>query len=132
MVFSRNCAIIENILGAENVLEDPQSSTEEILQAILYEQAYTKDPTSRIEEILIAILNGTECEITDPRSENEEILLYVLNKSIYEGTPTSYMATLLQLWSKQEADPERFRFPFKIEEGHPVEMSVVEDESSGE
>ena len=124
MVFSRNCAILENILGAENVLDDPQSNVEEILQAILYEQAYTKDSTSRIEEILIAILNGTECDITVPRSENEEILLYVLNKSIWEGTPTSYMAELLQLWSKQEADPERFKYPFAINEGEPVEMSV--------
>lgn len=127
MVFSRNCAIIENILGAENVLDDPQSNVEEILQAILYSEAYTKDPTSRIEQILIAILNSDECDITVPRSENEEILLYVLNKAIWEGTPTSYMATLLQLWSKQEADPERFKFPFKIEEGSPVEMSVLEE-----
>ena len=125
MVFSRNCAILENILGAENVLDPPQSNVEEILQAILLEQTYTKVATSRIEEILIAILNGTECAITVPRSENEEILLYVLNKSIWEGTPTSRMAELLQLWSKQEADPERFAFPFAISQDG-VEMSVEE------
>ena len=132
MAFSRNCAILENILGAENVLEDPQSNIEEILQAILNTDTYDKDPVSRIEEILIAILNGEECEITDPRSENEEILLCVLNKEIYDGEPTSYMAELLQLWSKQEADPDRFKFPFRIAQGNPVEMSVVEDENSGE
>lgn len=125
MTFSRNCAILENILGADNILDDPQSSTEEILQAILNKDSYDKDPTSRIEEILLAILNGTECDITIPRSENESILLYVLNKAIWEGTPTSYFAQLLQLWSKQEADPERFAFPFAIsEEG--TEMSVEE------
>lgn len=123
MVFSRNEAILENILGAENVLDPPQSNVEEILQAILYEETYTKTATSRIEEILIAILNGTACEITVPRSENEEILLYVLNKAIWDGTPTSRMATLLQLWSKQEADPARFKFPFAISQ-NGVEMSV--------
>ena len=75
MVFSRNCAILENILGADNVLDDPQSSTEEILQAILDEETYDKDPTSRNEEILIAIANNDECEITVGRSETEKILL---------------------------------------------------------
>ena len=125
MVFSRNEAILENILGAENVLDSPQSNVEEILQAILLEKTYTKAATSRIEEILIAILNNDECEITVPRSENEAILLYVLNKSIWEGTPTSRMATLLQLWSKQMADPERFAFPFAVSQDG-TEMSVEE------
>lgn len=124
MVFSRNAAILENILGAENVLDPPQSNVEEILQAILYEEAYEKAATSRIEEILIAILNGTECDITVPRSENEAILLNILNKSIYEG-PTSgnRIPELLVLWSKQEADPARFKFPFAISQDG-VEMSV--------
>ena len=126
MVFSRNVAILENILGAENVLDPPQSNIEEILQAILLEKTYTKSATSRIEEILIAILNGTECEITVPRSENEAILLNVLNKSIYEGPVSdNEIPKLLVLWSKQEADPERFRFPFAISQDG-VEMSVVE------
>lgn len=125
MAMSRNEAIIENILGADNVLVDPQSRIEEILQAILYEDEYTEQPESRIEKILIAILNETECDITVPQSENEAILLYILNKAIWEGNPTSRMATLLQLWSKQEADPERFAFPFAISHDG-VEMSVVE------
>lgn len=130
MVFSRNCAILENILGADNVLDDPQSSTEEILQAILDEETYDKDPTSRNEEILIAIANNDECDITVGRSETESILLCVLAKEIYEGTPTSYFAELLQLWSKQVADPDKFAFPFRIRVGHPVEMS--EEQSGGE
>lgn len=125
MALSRNEAILENILGADNVLVEPQSNIEEILQAILYQDQYTKEPESRIEEILIAILNGTESEITIPLSENEEILLYVQNKAIWEGTPTSRIATLLQLWAAQEADPERFKFPFAISRDG-VEMSVVE------
>ena len=127
MVFSRNVAILENILGAENVLDPPQSNIEEILQAILLEKTYTKSATSRIEEILIAILNGTECEITVPRSENEAILLNVLNKSIYEGPVSdNEIPKLLVLWSKQEADPERFRVPFAISQDG-VEMSVAEE-----
>ena len=126
MVFSRNAAILENILGAENELDDPQSTTEEILQAILYQDTYEKDATSRIEEILIAICNNTECDITVPRCENEAILLNVLNKSIYEGSVTdNTIPKLLVLWSKQEADPERFKFPFAVpKEG--TEMSVEE------
>ncbi len=126
MVFSRNAAILENILGAENELDDPQSTTEEILQAILYQETYEKDATSRIEEILIAICNNTECDITVPRCENEAILLNVLNKSIYEEPVTdNTIPKLLVLWSKQEADPERFKFPFAVpKEG--TEMSVEE------
>ena len=127
MVFSRNAAILENILGAENVLDAPQSNVEEILQAILLEKTYTKAATSRIEEILIAILNGSECDITVPRSENEAILLNVLNESIYEGPVSdNEIPKLLVLWSKQEADPERFRVPFAISQDG-VEMSVAEE-----
>ena len=39
---SRNEAILQNILGADNVLGDPQSRIEEILQAILYGESYTE------------------------------------------------------------------------------------------
>lgn len=124
MTFSRNCAILENILGADNILDDPQSSTEEILQAILNEETYDKDPTSRNEEILIAIANNEECEITTGRSETETILLCVLGKEEYKGTPTSYFAELLQLWSKQVSNPSKFAFPFRINEGHPIELST--------
>lgn len=123
-VFSRNCAILENILGAEHILDDPQSTTEEILLAILNHTEYTKSATSRNETILLAILNNTECSITVPRSETEAVLLYVLNKAIYDKPVTSYFTQLLVLWSKQVADPERFAFPFAINE--PVEMSVEE------
>jgi hypothetical protein len=37
-----------------------------------------------------------------------------LNKAIYDDEVHSRMAELLVLWSKQEADPERFKFPFAI------------------
>ena len=131
MAFSRNEAILENILGANNVLVEPQSTIETILQAILNNETYEEEPNSRIEYILICICNQTECEITVPRSENEAILLNVLNKSIYEGPVSdNRIPKLLVLWSKQEADPERFKFPFAISQDG-TEMSV-EDESGGE
>jgi hypothetical protein len=52
----------------------------------------------------------------------------VLNKSIYEGPVTdNTIPKLLVLWSKQEADPERFKFPFAIPKTG-TEMSVEVDE----
>ena len=45
---SRNEAILQNILGANNVLGDPMSRIEEILQAILNGTEYNKEPKSRI------------------------------------------------------------------------------------
>jgi hypothetical protein len=79
-----------------------------------------------MEEILLAILNGTTIE-AEAQSEIEAILLNITNKSIYEEVPTSRIAELLILWSKQEADPERFKFPFRINQGEPVEMSIVSE-----
>ena len=124
LAFSRNVEILENILGAEHVLPEPVEPVETILQAILNHETYEGEPNSRIEYILICICNSEECEITVPRCENEAILLNVLNKSIYEG-PTSgnRIPELLVLWSKQEADPARFKFPFAISQDG-VEMSV--------
>ena len=115
LVFSRNVEILENILGAEHVLPEPVEPVETILQAILNHETYEGEPNSRIEYILICICNSEECEITVPRCENEAILLNVLNKSIYEGPVTdNTIPKLLVLWSKQEADPERFKFPSRM------------------
>ena len=50
---SREEAILQNINGAENVLEPPQSRNEEILTAILDDTEYNKPPESRIEGLLI-------------------------------------------------------------------------------
>lgn len=126
LAFSRNVEILENILGAEHVLPEPVEPVETILQAILNHETYEGEPNSRIEYILICICNSEECEITVPRCENEAILLNVLNKSIYEGPVTdNTIPKLLVLWSKQEADPERFKFPFKLPEAGK-EMSVEE------
>ena len=126
LAFSRNVEILENILGAEHVLPEPVEPVETILQAILNHETYEGEPNSRIEYILICICNSEECEITVPRCENEAILLNVLNKSIYEGPVTdNTIPKLLVLWSKQEADPERFKFQFAIPKDG-TEMSVEE------
>lgn len=126
LAFSRNVEILENILGAEHVLPEPVEPVETILQAILNHETYEGTANSRIESILVAICNRTECDITVPRCENEAILLNVLNKSIYEGPVTqNQIPQLLVLWSKQEADPERFKFPFAIPKDG-TEMSVEE------
>ncbi len=126
LAFSRNVEILENILGAEHVLPEPEEPVETILQAILNKETYEGTANSRIETILIAICNGTECDITVPQCENEAILLNVLNKSIYEGPVTdNTIPELLVLWSKQEADPERFKFPFAVPKDG-TEMSVEE------
>lgn len=126
LAFSRNVDILENILGAEHVLPEPEEPVETILQAILNKETYEGTANSRIETILIAICNGTECDITVPKCENEAILLNVLNKSIYEEPVTdNTIPKLLVLWSKQEADPERFKFPFAIPKDGK-EMSVEE------
>ena len=50
---SRNEAILQNIMGANNVLPLPQSRIEEILFAKLTGAAYTEAPQSRIENLLI-------------------------------------------------------------------------------
>ena len=126
LAFSRNVDILENILGAEHVLPEPEEPVETILQAILNKETYEGTANSRIETILIAICNGTECDITVPQCENEAILLNVLNKSIYEEPVTdNTIPKLLVLWSKQEADPERFKFPFAVPKDG-TEMSVEE------
>lgn len=53
---SRNEAILQNILGADNVLLPPQSRNEAILQNILGADNVLLPPQSRIEELLMQLL----------------------------------------------------------------------------
>jgi hypothetical protein len=46
---------------------------------------------------------------------------------MYDEEVHSRMSELLVLWSKQEADPERFKFPFKLPEAGK-EMSVEQED----
>ena len=52
---SRNEALLQNILGAENELPEPMSRNEKILHAILGEDIPLDPPQSRIEELLLEI-----------------------------------------------------------------------------
>lgn len=47
---SREEAIMQNILGASNVLEPSESNIEEILKSILYDTPYTKEAEFEIEK----------------------------------------------------------------------------------
>lgn len=94
---SRNEAILQNILGADNVLVAPQSRIEAILQAILNDSSYDADALSRMEELLLAIKNGTSWDKT-PISRNEEILVAKLNGETYDKAPQSRIEELLIEW----------------------------------
>lgn len=94
---SRNEAILQNILGANNTLVEPQSRIEAILQAILYDQPYTDPAMSRIEELLLAIKNGGTWD-KQSISRNEAILKAKLNGETYEEEPQSRIEELLIEW----------------------------------
>lgn len=97
---SRAEAILQNILGANNVLVPPEAPVEEILQAILYNTPYTKEAETRIEEILLAIKNnGTYDE--EAQSRDEEILISKLNETAYTKDAESRIEELFILWAAQ-------------------------------
>lgn len=97
---SRAEAILQNILGANNVLVPPEAPVEEILQAILYNTPYTKEAETRIEKILLAIKNnGTYDE--EAQSRDEEILISKLNETAYTKYVESRIEELLILWAAQ-------------------------------
>lgn len=80
---SRVEAILQNILGADNVLVPPQSRVEAILLAILNNTEYIHpgDP-SRVEEILLAIKDGGSYD-KKALSRVEDILIHKLNDEEY-------------------------------------------------
>ena len=94
---SRNEAILQNLLGANNKLEEPQSRVEAILQAILGGQEYTEEAMSRIEELLLCILNNEDTDMV-PVSRNEEILIAKIKGNSYDKEPQSRIEELLIGW----------------------------------
>ena len=74
---SRNEALLQNILGAENELEAPQSRNEKILHAILGEDIPLDPPQSRIEELLLEIKEQGIGGLT-PYHVSDEYTLYGL------------------------------------------------------
>ena len=99
---SRNEAILQNICGANNVLPEPQSRIEKLLQAILYEDATIVDftPESRAELLLYAILTHGEYD-AEPQSRNETILRAILTNGDYDALPQSRIEALLIEWLDQ-------------------------------
>ena len=97
---SRSEAIMQNILGANNVLVPPEAPFEEILQSILYNTPYTKEAEARIEEILLAIKNNGTYD-GEPQSRDEEILISKLNQTPYTKDAESRIEELFILWAAQ-------------------------------
>ena len=123
---SRNEAILQNILGAENVLKEPESPVETILMAILDKEECDVVPTSSTEEILLAIANDGTYD-KGPVSENEEILLCILTHQMCYIEPTSRIGALLVIWANGDPDVDKFIFPFSIRLGYPIEFSILEE-----
>lgn len=115
---SRNEAILQNILGANNVLVDPQSEIEAILQAILKNAPYTEEGRSRIARLLIAIKNNGTWNELPIISRNEEILYCILNGEKYTEEPQSRIEELLIAWSN--AGSQGYE---KTVSGNPISIS---------
>lgn len=100
---SREEAIMQNILGASNVLEPSESNIEEILKSILYNTPYTKEAEFEIEKILLAIKNnGTY----DGEGENRDmkILIAILNDLNYTEEAESRIEELFIEWLYQRSN----------------------------
>lgn len=94
---SRNEAILQNLLGADNVLVEPESRIEAILQSILNETAYLDEPQSRMEELLLAVKDDGSYD-DEARSRNEAIIIAWLNDEEYTEEPQSRIEELLIAW----------------------------------
>ena len=108
---SREEAIMQNILGASNVLEPSESNIEEILKSILYNTPYTKEAEFEIEKILLAIKNNSTYD-GEGESRDMKILIAILNDLYYTEEAESRIEELLIEWLYQ-------RTPIKVIEGVP-------------
>lgn len=95
---SRNEAILQNLLGADNVLVEPESRIEAILQSILNETAYLEEPQSRMEELLLAVKDDETGWDAEALSRNEAIIIAWLNDEEYTEEPQSRIEELLIAW----------------------------------
>lgn len=108
---SREEAIMQNILGASNVLEPSESNIEEILKSILYNTPYTKEAEFEIEKILLAIKNNGTYD-GEGESRDMKILIAILNDLNYTEEVESRIEELFIEWLYQ-------RSQIKILEGVP-------------
>lgn len=108
---SREEAIMQNILGASNVLEPSESNIEEILKSILYNTPYTKEAEFEIEKILLAIKNNGTYD-GEGESRDMKILIAILRESSYTEETESRIEELFVEWLQQ-------RQQIKVLEGVP-------------
>lgn len=108
---SREEAIMQNILGASNVLEPSESNIEEILKSILYNTPYTKEAEFEIEKILLAIKNNGTYD-GEGESRDMKILIAILNDLDYTEEAESRIEELFIEWLQQ-------RSQIKVLEGVP-------------
>lgn len=108
---SREEAIMQNILGASNVLEPSESNIEEILKSILYNTPYTKEAEFEIEKILLAIKNNGTYD-GEGESRDTKILIAILNDLDYTEEAESRIEELFIEWLHQ-------RSSIKVLEGIP-------------
>lgn len=108
---SREEAIMQNILGASNVLEPSESNIEEILKSILYNTPYTKEAEFEIEKILLAIKNNGTYD-GEGESRDMKILIAILNDFDYTEEAESRIEELFIEWLQQ-------RSSIKVLEGVP-------------
>lgn len=99
---SREEAIMQNILGASNVLEPSESNIEEILKSILYNTPYTKEAEFEIEKILLAIKNNGTYD-GEVESRDMKILLAILRESNYTEETESRIEELYVEWLQQRS-----------------------------
>ena len=99
---SREEAIMQNILGASNVLEPSESNIEEILKSILYNTPYTKEAEFEIEKILLAIKNNGTYD-GEGESRDMKILIAILNDLDYTEGTESRIEELFVEWLHQRS-----------------------------
>jgi len=117
---SREEAIMQNILGASNVLEPSESNIEEILKSILYNTPYTKEAEFEIEKILLAIKNNGTYD-GEGESRDMKILIAILNDLDYTEEAESRIEELFIEWLNQ-------RSKVKVLEGIPPLTFVAKGE----
>lgn len=100
---SREEAIMQNILGASNVLEPSESNIEEILKSILYNTPYTEEAEFEIEKILLAIKNNGTYD-GEGESRDTKILIAILNDLDYTEEAESRIEELFVEWLHQRSN----------------------------
>ena len=92
---SRNEAILQNILGADNVLLPPQSRNEAILQNILGADNVLLPPQSRIEELLMQLLE--EWPVGPQEVPENDVTFYDYDGAIVASYTAAQFAGLTEM-----------------------------------